>query len=296
MEPYLIHDLERLTGIKAHTIRIWEKRYGIITPQRTTTNRRYYSDDQVRKLLNITTLLAQGHKISHIAALEEDKINEMVQVQAETGDTDAVCSTYISSLTHCMLTFDEHGFEHICAAAVTRMGLYQAVINVLYPFLKNTGVLWASGHAAPVQEHFAACIIRRKLLAAIDGLLPPVTKDHKFLLFLPPGEWHEIALMLADYIIRSRGCETVYLGQNVPYSQVQDVAAVVKPQYLFLLCISGRSAEQVAAEASELAANLPDVKVLVAGSKELLPAQESAAGNLTYLFDIDELQQFLQAA
>lgn len=231
MRSYQIADLEQLTGIKAHTIRIWEKRYNLITPDRTSTNYRRYNDDQLKKLLNISTLLSLGHKISQIALFTEKEILKKV-LESHSGTTDnSICSAFISDLLAAMLKYDEPSFEKSYSAAVTRFGLFEAMIKVFYPLLNKIGYLWATNEVNPAQEHFASCLIKRKLMAATDGLPMPKKRSKRFLLSLLPDESHDISLMFANYIIRAKGHETIYLGQDVPFENILSVLKETKPHY-----------------------------------------------------------------
>lgn len=269
MNSYQIADLERLTGIKAHTIRIWEKRYNLIEPHRTSTNIRYYDDDQARKLLKVSTLLAQGIKISKISELSEKEINSRIQELQHVVSEDAVCTGFINELTASMLAFDESGFEKTFSSAVIRFGMYQAMLKVFYPFLHKTGLMWSMEEAMPVQEHFATAIIRRKLITAIDGLPAPSKRSKSFVLFLPNEEWHETGLLFSDYIIRSHGYKTIYLGQNVPANNLLDVIKNVKPTHLLTLYIALHKPEQIASDLLFISKKHPSVKLLVAGSYPL---------------------------
>jgi MerR family transcriptional regulator, light-induced transcriptional regulator len=293
MQAYQINDLERITGIKAHTIRIWEKRYGIIVPDRTSTNRRFYNDDQVRKLLNVTTLLASGKKISKIATLTEDEMYAIIQSGTPDNTTDQICTAFINDLVKSMLSFDEAAFEKTFAAAVTRFGMYDAMINVVYPFLNKTGILWSINQTAPVQEHFATNIVRRKLLAAIDGVRPGLSDGKKYLLFLPTNEFHEIGLLLASYLIRSKGHEVIYLGQNVPQENISTIIPIIEPDYMLCFFIAALSKEDIARQIHYLADINPDVVLLVAGNPGLFPEAKSRQKNITYLTDVDSLSAHL---
>src|SRR4051812_17347659 len=205
MKLYHISELEQLSGIKAPTIRIWERRYNLIQPGRTDTNIRMYDDRQVRKLLNVATLLNNGYKISKIAELDEDGIHAMVLgLQNSASETDETAIAFINGLVIAMLDFDEVNFEITYSAAVKRYGLFDAMLQVFYPLLQKIGVMWTTEDVMPVQEHFASSMIRRKLLAATDALEINKKRRKKFLLLLPPGEWHEIGLLFANYIIRSK--------------------------------------------------------------------------------------------
>ncbi|MBP9070193.1 MAG: MerR family transcriptional regulator [Bacteroidia bacterium] len=269
MNSYQIADLERLTGIKAHTIRIWEKRYNLIEPHRTSTNIRYYDDDQARKLLKVSTLLAQGIKISKISELSDKEINSRIQELQHVVSEDAICTGFINELTAAMLAFDETAFEKTFSSAVIRFGMYQAMLKVFYPFLHKTGLMWSMEEAMPVQEHFASAIIRRKLITATDGLPAPSKRSKSFVLFLPNEEWHETGLLFSDYIIRTHGYKTVYLGQNVPANNLLDVIKNVKPTHLLTLYIARHKPEQIVSDLLFISKKHPGLKLMVAGSYPL---------------------------
>ncbi|MBK6835774.1 MAG: MerR family transcriptional regulator [Bacteroidetes bacterium] len=245
MEKYQINDLERLTGIKAHTIRIWEKRYNLIEPHRTATNIRYYDDSQLKKILNVSTLLESGYKISKVAVLNDDEMNKKVQAVQENSSEDVANNAYVSDLIISMLAYDEAGFEKIFSAVVLRYGLYDAMLNVIYPFLAKTGILWVSNKAMPSQEHFASSLIRRKLQAAIDGLAAPSKPEKIFLLYLPDDEWHELSLVFSDYLIRKSGYKTIYLGQNVPAKNLDELVKKIKPTHALTFNISRKKPTDV---------------------------------------------------
>ena len=293
MEAYQIHELERMTGIKAHTIRIWEKRYSLIRPNRTTTNRRFYSDTQVKKLLNVSTLLAQGRKISKIAALSDDEIDNEIQSLSQQDVQEHEYGGYINDLVKSMLDFDETAFEKIFSAATLRFGIYDTMVNVIYPFLGKVGILWSLSKAAPIQEHFAACIIKKKLMAAIDGLMPPKIKTKTFLLFLPPGEWHEIGLLFANYIIRVKGYKTIYLGQDLPIENIEKIMQIIKPTHALLFYITTRPKEEIAQQIKMISKIDDTTQLLIAGNLELLPENKSKIKNVTYLTQVDSLYQYL---
>ena len=291
MQTYQINDLERLTGIKAHTIRIWEKRYHIITPSRTDTNRRYYSDEQVRKLLNITTLLSKGHKISKVAAYTQTEVDNLIQ--STVAEEQGAYAGYINDLLKYMLSFDQHGFERVFTKAVGHFGVQRAMIYIVYPFLNKTGILWSVNKAAPVQEHFATCIIRRKLIAMTDNIPLPTPGKMKFLLFLPPAEWHEIGLLFANYIIRSKGHDTIYLGQNVPIDDAVKTAGAMTPSYIMLFYTTARPKEEIQLHIDELRRASKNKQILIAGNTELFPAKKSSVKDVTYLQGVDDLIHFL---
>ncbi|MBA2612147.1 MAG: MerR family transcriptional regulator [Bacteroidetes bacterium] len=266
MRLYQITELEQLTGIKAHTIRIWEKRYNLIEPDRTSTNYRRYNDEQVKKLLNVSTLLSNGYKISKIAALTEKDIHGKVFELNSSNNEDIICKNFINDLVKAMISFDEPAFEKTYSAVINRFGLFDAMLNVFYPLLNNIGLLWSINNVSPAQEHFASCLLKRKIMSATDGLPLAKNKKKKFLLLLVPGELHEISLLFANYIIRSKGCETIYLGQDVPYENISVVLKQIKPNFILTFFTTPKDEKAIY---SDIKKNLhlgESIKLLVSGS------------------------------
>lgn len=218
MGKYSIKDIERLSGIKAHTLRIWEKRYGIIEPQRTDTNIRYYSNEELKKILNIAILNNYGIKISKIVGLTAEELHKKV---LEISNEEVEENLQIESLVIAMVEVDESRFEKILANCTLRLGFEQTVMNIVYPFFKKVGILWQAGAINPAQEHFISNLIRQKLIVAIDSQGMMVKEGAKrFLLFLPEGELHELGLLFYSYLIQKAGHKVVYLGQSVPLDDV----------------------------------------------------------------------------
>lgn len=293
MTSYQISDLEKITGIKAHTIRIWERRYNLIEPYRTSTNIRYYDDHQVKKLLKVSTLLTQGLKISKIAGLSEREMNTHIHELEKISPEDSICTGFINDLIASMLSFDEIVFEKAFASAVVRFGMYEAMIKVFYPFLKKTGLMWSSNDAMPVQEHFASAIIRRKLIVAIDGLPSPKKKSKTFLLFLPPEEWHETGLLLSDYLIRSKGFKTIYLSQNVPLHNLQDVVDTIEPTHLLTIYTARKAPEELNEKIQAIANHNKTVQFLIGGNNSLLESVKKTK-NIFTLSSPKDLLDFLK--
>lgn len=294
MIRYQINDLEQLTGIKAHTIRIWEKRYQLINPHRTSTNIRYYDDDQARKLLNVATLVHFGHKISRIASMPTVELNDMVgKLQSGTAD-DAVNASYVTGLVTSMISFDEESFERMISACITRYGMYGGMVKVVYPFLTKIGILWNVSESMPAQEHFATAIIRRKLMAASDGLAPNSDSKKTIILFLPPNEWHEIGLLLTEYLFRSAGHKTIYLGQNVPFGNVREMIPYIKPTHLVSFYIIRNKKNNLPLEFSKLSAEIGSTKLVVCGRAELL-SELTASPNLTLCSKSETMVEYLNS-
>lgn len=222
MNAFTIRDLEQLTGVKAHTIRIWEQRYNFLKPKRTETNIRYYSNEELKMVLNISLLNKYGFKISHIDRMAAGEIHERIRT---LSDARAVQERMINELVQEMADLDMDRFEKILNEHIASKGIERTVIQVLFPFLEKTGILWETGNITLAQEHLVTNIIRQKLIVAIETTISHVKVDKTFLLFIPEGEYHELGLLFVYYLIRSRGAKAIYLGANVP---VKDAAYVMK--------------------------------------------------------------------
>lgn len=230
MGNYSISDLEKLSGIKAHTIRIWEKRYNIIKPDRTDTNIRKYSDCELKKLLNVAILNNHGFKISKIAKFCQETMNTELE---RLNEKEAEFQVQIDMLVVAMVELDRRKFEKILGDSTLRIGFEETAIRILYPFLQKVGVMWQTDDINPAQEHFISSLIIQKLYVAIDqAYQPDLVNAKKALLFLPEGEFHEMGLLFFRYLMKKRGYETFYLGQSVPYDDVVKVVKAHDPDVL----------------------------------------------------------------
>ncbi|MEJ2593901.1 MAG: MerR family transcriptional regulator [bacterium] len=221
MANYSIKEVEHLSGIKAHTIRIWEKRYKIVEPKRTETNIRYYDDEDLKRILNVSVLNRYGYKISKIAELPQDKLyRELMNISHSNGNMEG----QIENMIMAMIDFDETGFEKIFNKSVVNIGFEETIIQLVYPFFEKIGILWTTGNINPAQEHFISNLIRQKMIVAIDDL-PKDTKGHScnFVLFLPEGEWHELGLLFYYYIIKKNGHRITYLGRSLPLNCLEEL-------------------------------------------------------------------------
>ncbi len=227
---FSIKDLEKLSGIKAHTVRIWEQRYGILKPERTDTNIRWYNNDELKHLLNITFLYNNGYKISKIAAYKSDEITDEVNkiINTKINPCEQIDGLIIS-----MVEMDEQRFEKIISTNILKNGFTNTIENVIYPFLHKIGIMWQTNCVNPAQEHFISNLIRQKLIVAIDGqIVKENTNSKKFVLFLPEMELHELSLLYFSYLLKSKGHIVTYLGQAVPIVDLQKVIEIKKPDYL----------------------------------------------------------------
>lgn len=228
MAQYSIKDLEKLSGIQAHTIRIWEKRYKLVTPQRTDTNIRVYSDEDLKRLLNVAVLNHNGLKISKVARLNDDEMKDRImQLTSDPNNPD----NQVENLVVAMVELNEQRFESILHRLIGQLGMEETFVKIIHPFLVKIGVLWQTGNIHPAQEHFVTNIIRKKLYVAIDSL-EVQNENPKFLIFLPEGEYHEIGMLFYNYLLRRNGFNTIYLGQSVPFNDVKTIQATYNAEYL----------------------------------------------------------------
>ena len=234
MSKYTMAQIVTLTGIKAHTLRKWESRYGFLEPERTDTNIRYYSDGQLKKLLNISVLTRNGYRISKIDKMSDDEIHETIT----TTLIDSSIEDEISALVLSMLDMDEIRFEEVIKAQILKRGLLTTTIELIYPFLNQVGVLWGVNKVMPSQEHFVSNLIKKRIFSIIDQLPNPKGDASSIIMFLPEGEYHEIGLLLAYYIARELGWKVYYLGQNVPTENIKQVIDDTKPNAMLSMFIT----------------------------------------------------------
>lgn len=262
MGQYSIKELEQLSGIKAHTIRIWEKRHNIISPQRTATNIRYYSDEDLKKIINVSMLNTQGLRISKIAQMSAEEINSLILEKSE-AKTDA--SIYVDQLVVAMVSMEEELFEKTLDQVVKKIGLEECVTQIIYPFMEKIGVLWQTKKINPAQEHFISNLIRQRIIVSIAALPLPGKKARKAMLFLPEGEVHEIGLLFFNYITRKRGINTLYLGQSVPYEDLKSVYKIHQPALIITSFISSPGPRHLEKYILQLSADFPQSLILASG-------------------------------
>jgi DNA-binding transcriptional MerR regulator len=230
MNSFTIKDLENLSGIKAHTIRIWEQRYNFLKPSRSDTNIRYYSNDELKKVLNIALLNKYGYKISHIDKMGEAEVREKI---LSLTQTQAQQERIVHDLIQCMVDLNIEKLESILDNYIRVRGIERTIRDIIFPYLEKIGILWLTNHINPAQEHLVTNIIRQKLIVGIEGIVTSLKVTKTVLLFLPEGEYHELGMLFMYYLLKSRGISTIYLGANVPMQDVEYVVNLKKPDYLY---------------------------------------------------------------
>jgi MerR family transcriptional regulator, light-induced transcriptional regulator len=268
MGQYSIKDLEEFSGIKAHTLRIWEQRYNLLEPSRTDTNIRLYDDVQLKLLLNAAILYKNGYKISKIAAAKKKnlsaEVNKLFQEKAN-GDM------LIDALVVTMVNMDELSFEELINKSIAELGFDETIINVIFPFFEKIGVLWLTDVINPGQEHFVSNLIRQKLICAIDNLgiiRNPAAK--KCVAFLHEEELHEIGLLFYTYQLRKHGVKVIYLGQVVPYEDARNTILQQQPDWILTGFVKPVESDWLNNYIHQLLQDIPSGVVLSSGFQSSL--------------------------
>jgi len=291
MAVYSIRELEQLSGIKAHTIRIWEKRYNLIDPHRTNTNIRYYTDEDLKKILNVAVLNRQGIKISNIAKLNDLELKEEI---VRVSSINHSHENLIDSLVISMIDLDEYKTEALIDKAIQKLGLRDTIIEVVYPFLEKVGILWLSSEINPAQEHFITFLIRQKVIAATEALPKTYNPNaKKYMMLLPEGEYHEIPLLVGHYLVREANQDALYLGQSVPYSDVLAVGAAKDFDFIIVSSIVSQPNFDFLLYLKDLGGAFPDKKIIYFSG--YLPEQPDGLGdNHVRMHNMKELQNFIK--
>jgi DNA-binding transcriptional MerR regulator len=261
-EGYSIKDLEVLSGVKAHTIRIWEKRYKLLVPSRTETNIRYYNDTDLRRILNVSLLVNNGFKISKVAKFDDNDIKEAV---IEINKKNTSEEDYIERLILYMLNFDNIGFNNFTVEVISKKGFEDAFLKVFFTLFERIGTYWQVGSIFPAQEHYVTNILRQKLIAEIDKLGLENRNGKTMLFFLSEGELHEMSLLFYSYLAQKYGYNVIYLGQYVPFEDLMKVQTHIKIDSVFTAFINAIQKEDLETYLVKLKDAFQQQKVFITG-------------------------------
>jgi len=279
--------MEVLSGVKAHTIRMWEQRFHMFEPRRTPGNIRYYNDSDLKKLLNLSFLTQQGYKVSVLARMSEEELSRRV---VDLSLTCTGVESRIQSLTMHMLQLNELGFTQLLSVFIKESGLERVMLDIVFPFFRAIGFMWQTGTITPAHEHFITHLIRQKLIVSIDQMdYVQQEAAKKYLLFLPEGEFHELGLLFAHYVIRSRGHETIYLGANVPYADLKTVYSTYKPQSILCILTSAQVDLTASEYLNQLSSDFPKAQIMASGKFALDSADEIRSTRITLMRDFTDL-------
>ncbi len=294
MNFFSISQLQQLSGVKAHTIRIWEQRYNALTPQRSEGNTRYYDAAQLRRLLNIVSLSNMDYKIADLCVMSDKQLFSLLDVLVQTKKLEDTTDEYfVSQLIAAGIYYDEAYFEKIFSNAVLRFGIRNTYVKVIYPMLWRVGMMWANDSLSSSQEHFISNVIRQKLFSAIDALPPPKTKAETWLLFLPENEFHEIGLLFAHYLIRQAGKKGIYLGSNVPIDTLSSAIREVIPDHILFFWVHNDFAENAQRLLQKLSERCGKAQIHISGNQILID-QLKLEKSMHWLKSIEDLEKELK--
>lgn len=281
MTLYSIKDLEHLSGIKAHTIRIWEKRYGLLDPDRTDTNIRSYSDRDVRRILNVAMLVKSGYKISTVASFDEQKLqSEVIRINRNSIDPDK----NIDQLLFLTVNLDSFGFEKLMNLIISQNGFRKTIEHVIFPFFERIGILWQAGSIFTAHEHFVSNLIRNRFIRE-TGNFESNEASKSVLFFLRENEWHELGLLYFNYLAAQAGMRSVYLGQSLPFS---DLANLLNNHEFDFVCTSFIQA----IEKAELEQYLNNLSLLFNQNKILIAGRQIAIHKPKLPFNVSVVKNY----
>lgn len=270
MNQFSIAQLAQFSGIKPHTIRIWEQRYGALTPNRSEGNTRFYDNNQLRRLLNLVSLSATGYKIAKLSPLSDKELFKLVEAQKEISKS-AINELFISQILAAGIEYNEALFEKIFSHCILKFGLKDTYLEIIYPSLVRLGILWSSGSLPPAQEHFLSNLYRQKLLTAIDSLPVAAEKQDSWLLFSREDEFHEMGLLFAHYLLKSAGKKVIYLGTNVPLTSISDCVSATKVENALFFLVHNENVDEINNYIDKLQKELRGKRIVVAANEKLAP-------------------------
>lgn len=288
---FSIKELEALSGIKAHTIRIWEQRYNFLKPSRTDTNIRRYSNDELKTLLTVALLNKFGYKISRIDFMSHEERTKAVM---ELSPQEAYNERLVNKMIGYMIDMRNVDFEKLLNDHVNQYGIEKTITEIIFFFLEKVGILWHTNHIVPLQEHIVSNIVRQKILSAIDNL-PLVHKPEPvFLLFLPEDEFHEMGLLYIYYLLRKRKLPVIYLGASVPLKDVQYLFENKTPQFLYLHLTSFSRKHDLSKYLATLSQKFSRTKILLSGTA-IRDYKKPLPSNVIKFQSLEEVTCYLKA-
>lgn len=270
MDSFSISQLARFSGIKAHTIRAWERRYAALNPDRSEGNTRKYTAAQLRRLLNIVSLIREKGMLAELCALSNAELEEKVKEQIRARPKEDL-DYYITQLVSAGLDFDEDRFERILQYSLMQLGVHSTYINLLYPSLNRLGLMWSTRSVSPAQEHFISHLVSRKLNAIVDALPVHEATGETWLLFLPEDEFHETGLQMSNFILRHAGKRVIYLGGNVPLSSIGPTVKKTNAGHALFFWVRKEEEELQQAYLRKLAKVKELHRILVAAPEDVNP-------------------------
>ncbi|HEY1010839.1 MAG: MerR family transcriptional regulator [Daejeonella sp.] len=292
MNSLTIAQLAQFSGVKPHTIRVWEQRYQALSPARTQGNTRTYSDLDLKRLLNIVSLMESEYKVSELCGMKDDALSELIE-NMYSLETNEKPNPFVSQLISAGMEFNERSFQKILSHCLLRFGVDGTYRDVIYPLLDRVGLMWSADLLPPAHQQFMCNLIRQKMLTATDALPFPAPDSRKWLLFLPEDEYHEMGLLFAHYLLRKNGEDVVYLGSSVPLGTLNVAIETVKPDCLLLFFVHYDFPGNVSSYLSDIAGIFDKGTIFISGNEKLIE-QVSLIDQVTWLKKVDDMERIVQ--
>lgn len=286
MQSFTIRDIENLTGIKAHTLRIWEQRYSFFQPKRKESLHRFYDNDDLKQLLRISFLYHQGWKVSRIASLSQEQIAGEVR----NARVNSNYSQYVLQLLETALDFDEAGFRHLFDRIKKETGFENSILEVAYPYLLKLGLLWSTNNVIPAQEHFSSYIIQNQIIHETEQL-GSANRQPEVLLFCPEGEFHELPLLFMNYLFRKNGRSTLYLGTGINQDELNLFNGLSSIEFIYLHLITNFTGTTVDEYLEGICKTFSNQRVIASG--EGLRESQLKCSNLLVLKSDNQVHEFM---
>ena len=280
-QTYNIKDLERISGIKAHTIRIWEKRYNVFSPKRTETNIREYCQEDLRKIITFGALNSRGVKISKLVTLSDEELSAQVLSLSQNPDD---IEFQIEKLITAAICLDEQSFEDTIQVNLKSVGFEKTFEKLMYAFFERLGSLWHLGSINPAQEHFISNLIRQKLIVSLDNCKSRLTESKVLIAYLPEGEWHELGLLYYSYLAVNKGYKLIYLGQSTPYDGARWAITNKQPDVVLVSFVQTISQKKLASYMERMVNDFPATRIILSGIQatqilDCVPSQVEIVAN-----------------
>ncbi|TCD10442.1 MerR family transcriptional regulator [Pedobacter frigidisoli] len=290
---YSISDLEQLSGIQSHTIRIWEQRYNALKPMRSDGNTRLYDDNQLVRLLNIVSLNQAGLKISKICKLSDQAVNELIDQHYGSSSESEQNEFYISQLIKYGIAFNEFSFSTLMDEAILKLGMINSYRLIIYPLLVRLGFMWRKDDICPAHEHFLSNIIRQKFFAAINSIPLQVDAEKTWLLFLPEDEDHDIGLLFANYMLRINKQKVIFLGSKVPTDSIAKILKNVAIDHALLFMTKLRLKNAAQNYIDQLSEICSSTQIHLAGNSQVIDKLENI-DHINWFKSLDEFENSIQ--
>ena len=292
MKVFTIAQLEKFSGIKAHTIRIWEQRYNALQPNRSEGNTRYYDNNQLRRLLNIVSLMEYNYKPSKLGVLSDEDLFQLVEKHLISSQTkDSHTEFYISQLIAAGIEYNEELFHTVFGNALKEKGLKEVYMEIIYPLLVRVGYMWTQDSLIATQEHFISNLIKQKIYCAIEQMSnKEVVSDKSWLLFLPENEFHELGLLIASYVLKSTGQKVCFLGSNVPLEALRNTLEEVYFSDALTFIVHTTLGSEIAGYQELMKEK--NIKLFI-GAGEFTKRQLEGEIKCTWLSNLSELEQYV---